>query len=839
MKRALTQTPFSRRDLIRMVSLLAGAAASRPLLPAWARSGPAADLSGLPALSGQVFDLDIAAAARTIDGKPGRAILVNGHLPAPLLRWRQGDEITLRVTNHLDVDTSIHWHGILLPFQMDGVPGVSFPGIKPGETFTYRFPLVQAGTYWYHSHSGLQEQLGHYGGPHRDRSAGNRPGSLRSGIRDRALGLDVHEPSTGVRETEEDERNVQLPAAYGGRFPCRCRRQRSGSSVVGAHDVGSDAHGPPRTSRMSPGRHTRISSTGHGPADNWTALFQPGERVRLRIINAAATTIFNVRIPGLPMTVVQADGLNVRPVETDEFQIGVAETYDAMIEPAQDRAYTLMAESNDRSGFARATLSPREGMAAAVPALRGRPTLTMKDMAMAHESHGGHEGHGAMDDSESGGMDHSMHRATASDTPEQRHDHRRGPGVASLAMNPSTRLGERPNGLEDAPHRVLVYTDLRSLGPANPDTRAPQREIELHLTGNMHRYMWSFDGVNFSRIDGPIVFHKDERLRLTLVNDTMMAHPLHLHGMFFDVVTGDHDHKPRKHTIVVKPGEKTLRGHHGRCGGRLGVPLPSPLSHACRDDACHIGPRPRATGMRRRARTARPSAPFSPCAPPRRRLYTLAANIGTRCGLATLGIGWVMLSSSMNAYAQQAADAYFGAAEMAAARAALMADHGEQVQSLVLMERFEYRSNDVDSHVVAEGQGWIGGDIRKFWFKAEGEYAAEEDRFAEMEIQALFSRAVSPFWDLQAGIRYDIEPGPARSYAVIGVQGLAPYWFELDAALFLSDRGRLSARLEAEYEFRLDQRLLLQPRIEVNAAFADDEALGTGGPRGSTRRRPA
>ncbi len=268
---------------------------------------------------------------------------------------------------------------------------------------------------------------------------------------------------------------------------------------------------------------------GHGTADNWTGLFNPGERIRLRIINASAMSIFNVRVPGLPMTVVQADGLNVQPIETDELQIGTAETYDVVVQPTETIPYALIAKSNDRSGLVRGTLAPQLGMAAPIPALRQRPTLTMKDMAMDH----GAMKHGAMDHGQMkhGQMDHSKmgHGAEQAPAP-QAHNHKPGPGVVGLAENPVSRLGERPLGLEDVPHRVLVYADLKSLLP-NPDTRAPERVLELHLTSNMERYMWSFDGLKFSEVDGPIVFHKDERLRLTLVNDTMMPHPIHLHGM--------------------------------------------------------------------------------------------------------------------------------------------------------------------------------------------------------------------------------------------------------------------------------------------------------------------
>lgn len=284
---------------------------------------------------------------------------------------------------------------------------------------------------------------------------------------------------------------------------------------------------------------------GHSPTENWTGLFQPGDRVRLRFINAAAMSIFNVRIPGLPMEVVQADGLNVKPVMVDEFQIGVAETFDIIVHPQAEAAYTIMCESNDRSGYARGTLTSDEDLVAEVPEVRKRPLLTMRDMAMDHKSS---ESMASSDMNHHGHGDHMVQKIIS-------HAHRKDYGVVGLANSPSNRLGERPNGLESETHRVLVYTDLESL-EENPDKRKPERELELHLTSNMERYMWSFDGVKFSEVDGPIEFYEGERLRLNLVNDTMMAHPIHLHGMFFDVVTGEHFNKPRKHTITIKPGEK-------------------------------------------------------------------------------------------------------------------------------------------------------------------------------------------------------------------------------------------------------------------------------------------
>lgn len=549
-----SQTKVDRRRFLQGTAMVGGALAFQAALPAWARSGLSTDLSGLASLSGTQFDLHVAGTRHSIDGKQGRAVLINGQLPAPLLRWREGDKLTLNVTNHLKADTSIHWHGILLPFQMDGVPGVTFPGIKPSETFTYRFPLIQAGTYWYHSHSGLQEQLGHYG------PIVVEPKDPDPVTYDREYVIVLsdwtfEDPHRVFAKLKKMSDNYNFQQRTVGDFFNEAQEEGFDQVLSERLMWGAMRMNPTDIADITSATYTYLLN-GHSPSENWTGLFNPGERVRLRFVNAAAMSIFNVRIPGLPMTVVQADGLNVEPVETDEFQIGVAETYDVIVQPKAKQAYTLMAESNDRSGFARATLSPELGIVAPVPDLRPRPTLTMKDMAMDHSAH-------QMGSTSMMGMDHSKmdHAAMGHDmsamNESQTHDHAKGPGVVGLAMNPTNRLAERPNGLEDASHRVLVYTDLKALD-RNPDIRVPEREMELHLTSNMERYMWSFDGVKFSEVDGPIVFYKDERLRLTMVNDTMMPHPIHLHGMFFDVVTGNTSdpYKPRKHTIVVKPGEK-------------------------------------------------------------------------------------------------------------------------------------------------------------------------------------------------------------------------------------------------------------------------------------------
>ncbi|MEM8496639.1 MAG: copper resistance system multicopper oxidase [Pseudomonadota bacterium] len=560
----LHQTKIRRRQFLRNTALLGGAIAFQAKLPAWAKSGRNTDLSGLKAMAGSQFALQVAATKHAIDGKQGRAVLINGQLPAPLLRWREGDALTLNVTNQLESDTSIHWHGILLPFQMDGVPGVSFPGIKPGKTFTYEFPLMQAGTYWYHSHSGLQEQLGHYG-PIIIEPKDADPVAFDREYVVVLSDWTFEDPHRVYAKLKKMSDNYNFQQQTVGDFLDDAQKEGFDRALSERLMWGAMRMNPTDIADVTGATYTYLLN-GHSPLENWTGLFEPGERVRLRFINAAAMSIFNVRIPGLPMTVVQADGLNVEPIETDEFQIGVAETYDVIVQPKERLAYTLMAESNDRSGFARATLTPQLGLVAPVPELRPRPTLTMKDMAMDHGTHQKdnpaaarnklantdhiHMGHGGVDHAV---MGHDMPAMNK----DQAHGHAKGPGVVGLATNPTNRLAERPHGLEDAPHRVLVYTELRALD-RNPDVREPEREMELHLTSNMERYMWSFDGVKFSEVDGPIVFHDNERLRLTMVNDTMMPHPIHLHGMFFEVLTRNtaDTHKPRKHTIVVKPGEK-------------------------------------------------------------------------------------------------------------------------------------------------------------------------------------------------------------------------------------------------------------------------------------------
>lgn len=574
---------FTRRRLLES-TIAGGVAAIIPgLMPAWARSASSGN-KGVFELAGTEFDLTVGHTPIDIGGRTGHAITINGTLPGPLLRFREGEKLTLRVKNMLEEDTSIHWHGLLVPFYMDGVPGVSFPGIRPGETFTYEYSVPQSGTYWYHSHSGLQEQSGHYG-PIIIDPAGKDP--IESD-REYVLVLsdwtfaNPHELFAKLKKNSEvfnfQERTI-------ADFVGDIKKNGFVATVSDRAMWGRMRMSPTDISDVTGAAYTYLIN-GHSTADNWNAVYEAGERIRLRIINASAMTIFNFRIPGLPMTVVAADGLNVRPVQTDEFQIGVAETYDVIIEPKRARAFPIVAEAIDRYGQVVATLAPEPGMRATAPLLRERPTLTHKDMGMAAMGHGsmggmdhGSMGHGAgrAASMDHGAMDHgSMADMESPAAPKaemasttgmsgmshdmsghvmQEHNHKTGFGVDNVAMAPANRLEEPGLGLENVPHRTLRYSQLRSL-ERNPDTRAPEREIEIHLTGNMERYMWSFDGVKFSAIEEPIVFHEGERLRVTLVNDTMMTHPIHLHGMFFDLVVDESDHKPRKHTVNVKPGEK-------------------------------------------------------------------------------------------------------------------------------------------------------------------------------------------------------------------------------------------------------------------------------------------
>jgi len=540
---------LDRRSVLSGAARLGALSALGGLFPGWAMAGTSGASAGAGVLSGQRIRLDIGHSMISVGGKPGHAVTANGTMPAPLIRLQQGQTVRLSVANGLKEDSSIHWHGLIVPFQYDGVPGISYPGIAPGHVFDYEFPIRQAGTYWYHSHSNMQEAMGLFG-PIVIDPAGAEPAPYdREHIIMLSDWSSVH-PHMQLRRLKQmggyyNWQKQTLASLLAGRDQKLSDRLAWGKMRMDPTDI-SDVTGATYSYLIN----------GHDSAANWTGLFAPGERVRLRFINAASMTNFNIRLPGLAMTVVQADGQDVEPVEIDEFQIGIAETYDVIVRPEKAEAVAIIAEALDRSGLCRATLAPQIGMVAPPVPLRERPLLVMRDMGM--DMSGMDMGAGTLDLSapvdapaKSGGHATMKMRDTSVAPPGMR----LGPGVATLSAAPADRVGDRPTGLENVDHRVLVYTDLKALVPS-PDRRAPERELELHLTANMERYMWSFDGVKLSENPEPIAFRHNERVRVTLVNDTMMPHPIHLHGHFFELVNGAEEKQPRKHTVNVLPGGK-------------------------------------------------------------------------------------------------------------------------------------------------------------------------------------------------------------------------------------------------------------------------------------------
>lgn len=610
------QHTFTRRRFVTGLSastLLSTSAWARKTSPIHSTTIPdsfASPFANSPAnyaeLRGNVFDLSIGQTPINVTGQDRLATTVNGSLPAPTLHWQEGQRVTIRVKNNLSENTSIHWHGMILPTEMDGVPGLSFAGIKPGETFEYEFDVKQSGTYWYHSHSGYQEQMGVYGAIVIHPKDKQLPNAAHNVDRDyvvilsdwsdkdpatvyRNLKIKPHFYNTNERTVADlyrDIKNNGVQETWNDRAMWNQMRMsdRDISDVTGYH-------------------YTFLMN-GQNPADGWFGLYKKGEKVRLRIINAAAMTFFDVRIPGLKMKVVAADGQNIDPVSVDEFRIGVAETYDVIVEPDNDAAYTLFAQSIDRSGYARGTLATHPSMKADIPEMDESPILTHGDMGMSHHgmSHGSshaemnhqamshermsHEGmshdsmsHGSMNHE---GMshhdmshDHSMMHSVSENQMSSskmgsglagfgsnqkiiHHPSEKGPHIDMLADMPVYALDDPGIGLRDHQkkygRKVLTYRDLCNF-EKTPDPRQPSREIQLHLNGNMSRYMWSFNGIKFADAE-PLELIYGERVRITLVNDTMMNHPIHLHGMWSDLETGDADYIPRKHTVIVQPGRK-------------------------------------------------------------------------------------------------------------------------------------------------------------------------------------------------------------------------------------------------------------------------------------------
>ncbi len=516
----------ARRHFVRGLSgvLATAALPSSGAVAGWVRESSPDPLSSSRAagspepgaeLAGTDFNLEITSLEVNFTGARRVATAVNGRVPGPLLRWRQGDFVTIRVTNRLAVPSSIHWHGVIVPSDMDGVPGVSFPGIPPGETFVYRFRVNQWGTYWYHSHSRFQEQVGLYGPIVIEPRGGERHAADRE-----------HVVMFSDWTDTDPEHIYRLLKVYSSYY--NFGQQTLADLFESARKEGwKDAMQERRMwGAMRMKRSDLVDVSGYAytyllngvpPAGNWTGLFKPGERVRLRVINGSSMSFFDVRIPGLKLNVVAADGPDVEPVSVDELRMAAGEVYDVIVEPREDRPYTIFAQSIDRSGYARGTLAPRPRMQGEVPAMDPRPLLTMTDMGM-----GGATSMGPMVDSEN---------------PDPRRD-----------------LDDPGVGLRDNGRRVLTYADLRTLGgPIDP--RPPSRDLVLHLTGHMERFVWSFDGRKFSE-STPIKLNYGERLRLVLINDSMMNHPIHLHGMWGEVEDPNGEVLFRKHTINVQPAQR-------------------------------------------------------------------------------------------------------------------------------------------------------------------------------------------------------------------------------------------------------------------------------------------
>ena len=533
-------------------------------------------------LDGKIFNLSIGYTAVNVTGSPAIATTINGNLHAPTLKWKEGDDITINVTNNLREDTSIHWHGIIIPTDMDGVPGISFDGIKPGETFTYKFTVVQSGTYWYHSHSGFQEQSGVHGSiviepkvkdPYSYDAdyvvalsdwSDEKPASIYRKLKIMPDYYNFKQRTIG--DFADEIKEV-------GFFKAFNQRKMWNNMSMGDRDL-SDVTGYSYTYLMN----------GDSPAANWKAIYKKGQKIRLRFINTSAMTFFDVRIPGLKMTVVAADGNNVHPVDVDEFRIGVAESYDVLVEPQEEKAYAVFAQSIDRSGYAFGSLTYDKNVVATIPEMDALPILSAIDMGMdmGGMNMGGMEKSTNNDMQMNGmnmggmqktkkpqmqmngmkmnnmnmgktaamaGMANSMNKTI----PITKLEHAQGPQSTMQAMNPQYRLDDPGVGLRNNGRKVLTYADLKSLRSTAND-RYPDREIVLHLTGNMERYMWSINGIAYQDAK-PLEFHYGERLRITYINDTMMNHPMHLHGMWSDLESGDNQFV-RKHTVIVQPGSK-------------------------------------------------------------------------------------------------------------------------------------------------------------------------------------------------------------------------------------------------------------------------------------------
>lgn len=733
-----------------------------------------------------------------ITGKTVDKITINGTIPGPTLQFTEGDDAVIHVTNKMHDDTSIHWHGFLIPDGMDGVPGFGgFPGIKPGETFTYRFRIRQSGTYWYHAHSGGQEQDGHYGAvvihPRSQDPVQTNPDYvvLLSDYTD-------EESDAIMAHLKMDSEYYQYNRLTVGDFFKAVREKGLRKTWENVSMWGRMRMLPTDLSDVS--GYTFLVN-GRTPEQNWTGLFRSGERVRLRFINASAMTFYDVRIHGLAMTVVSSDGQNIEPLTVDEFRIGIAETYDVIVSPQEEKAYTIVAEPIDRTGFALATLAPREGMRGNPPVQRPRALLTLVDMGMGHDGHGASGGDPVKAGHNHEGMDHASHGTDPTDHPSHRQTASGGDAADYDTGVPGSGWAETgaPAGA-----RLLAYKNLRYLA-RQKDIRPPEREIELHLGGNMNRYVWTINGRKFSAAE-PIRLRYGERLRIRLINETMMAHTMHLHGMFVQIETGQAAEKlPSKHTVIIAPGDSSAV--------LLTADEPGEWAFHCHM-IYHM-----LAGMMTKVIVAEPEKDHMPA--DTQRDHKTHATDSTNHGHAGHGAHAHSPAAAPMNHGRKGA---YTPADKLDKR--VRTEHGERFFHAFRLAA-GVGSSDGDGMIDWHFDGWIGTDENKLWLKSQGERKKGETEQAEL--WALYSRNIGTFWDAQIGIRYDSSP-TSLSYIALGMKGLAPYFFEVEAYLFLSSDGDMSANLHLENDLLITQRLVLQPYLEASlyARDAPDRSIGAG-----------
>lgn len=756
----------------------------------------------------QEYSLVIDRQAVNITGKPLKRITINGSIPGPTLEFTEGDEAVIHVINQMEEDTSVHWHGLLVPSEMDGVPGLSgFAGIKPGETFTYRFTVRQDGTYWYHAHSTAQEQDGHYGSIIIHPKGGDTVRTDRDYV---VLLSDFHDDEGKIimSNLKKSSEYYVYARRTVGDFFADVKAQGFGKAWKNAKMWGEMRMLP--TDLTDVGNYTFLVN-GKTPEQNWTGLFEPGEKIRLRFINASSMSFYDVRIPGLKMTVVASDGQSIEPVEVDEFRFGVAETYDVVVEPKEDKAYTIAAESIDRTGFALATLASSAGMRGAIPTARPRNLLTMADMGMADM--------GMAHDMPA--MEHTMN-STQEAAPAEQPMHDNHQMAASDAPAEDFDTGTAGSGWAEAGtpegHTALAYKDLRYAG-IQPDQRLPQREIIVRFGGDMGRYIWTLNDRKYED-SGPISLNYGERVRLIFVNGTMMAHPMHLHGMFVQLENGQPMAKlPNKHTVIVAPGDT------------YAVLLTA-------DEAgewafhCHLLYHTMA-GMMKKVVVARldgnqvPAESYAPQYAPQ------AAQTDHQNMPAGKHDEVAMDHSHQNMPAvpvtqtetQGHATGHGRVPQQSAPTAFAGKAHGSTIHHALRLETGAGSSSDGTDIADWDFEGWIGTDENKLWLRSEGEPVA--GKIEQAEFWAMYSRNIGAFWDLQVGVRHDTKPY-ALTYGVIGFEGIAPYFLETEAHLFMQEGGGFSARLRQEKEFLLTQKWMIQPYIEANLFAQDVPELNVG-----------